>query len=65
METRNASRFAVVYVPELLQYVVERGELRVQPTTSELDPDGSRRAGRLCDALNRVYEANGTDVAER
>lgn len=51
--------FAIVYHPELTQYVVERGDMRVVPSVSNLsraiDPQGVERAREVCEVLNRVY----------
>lgn len=52
--------FGVVYDPELAQYVVERGEMRVVPTRpcwngKAPSADCEERARALCETLNQLY----------
>lgn len=59
--TEARTGFSVTYAPDLAQYVVERGELRVVPTPTPFsDEKALARAKALAVALNRVYAHGDT-----
>jgi hypothetical protein len=53
MEARG--RFVPTYSPELAQYVVVRGEVRVVPTKAHPEDDAHVRATVLATRLNKLY----------
>ena len=51
----HAGRFVPTYAPELAQYVVTRGEVRVVPTKARPNDDAHVRATALALRLNVLY----------
>lgn len=53
--TETRERFVPTYAPELAQYVVTRGDVRVIPTKAHSEDDALIRAAALSVSLNKLY----------
>jgi hypothetical protein len=53
--TETRGRFVPTYSPELAQYVVVRGDVRVVPTRAHAEDDAHVRATALAVTLNKLY----------
>lgn len=54
--THTRDRFVPTYSPELAQYVVTRGDVRVVPTRQRPEDDAHVRATALALTLNKLYD---------